>query len=74
MLAILRLRTFWAFFRVPCLQHRNLQFWKNAETIVHTFFTMEHVHHKLLQVIGMIPQQFSSNENKKLMLSTNPPW
>jgi len=23
---------------------------------------MEHVHHKLLQVIGMIPQQFSSNE------------
>jgi len=27
---------------------------------------MEHVHHKLLQVIGMIPQQFSSNENKKI--------
>jgi len=27
-------------------------------------------HHELLQVIGMIPQQFSSNENKKLMLSS----
>ena len=57
----------------PCLQHRNLQFW-NAETIVHTFFTMEYVHHKLLRVIGMIPQQFSSNENKKLMLSANAPY
>jgi len=65
MLAIPRLRTFWAVFSVPCLQHRNLQFW-NVETIVHTFFAMEHVHHKLLQVIGMIPQQFSSNENKKI--------
>ena len=30
--------------------------------------------HKLLQVIGMIPQQFSSNENKKLMLSANAPY
>ena len=66
MFAILCLRTFWAVLRVSCLQHRNLQFW-NAETIVHTFFAMEHVHHKLLQVIGMIPQQFSSNENKKLI-------
>jgi len=27
---------------------------------------MELIHHKLLQVIGMIPQQFSSNENKKI--------
>jgi len=72
MLAIPRLRTFWVF-RVPCLQHRNLQFW-NVETIIHTFFTMKHVHHKLLQVIGMIPQQFSSNENKKLMLSANAPY
>jgi len=36
---------------------------------------MEHVHHhKFLQVIGMIPQQFSSNENKKLMLSANAPY
>ena len=37
-------------FCIPCLQHRNLQFW-NAETIVHTFFAMEHVHHKLLQSV-----------------------
>ena len=28
-----------------------------------------HVHHKLLEVIGMIWQQFSSNQNKKLMPS-----
>jgi len=27
---------------------------------------MEHAQHKLLQVIGMIPQQFSSSENKKI--------
>ena len=30
--------------------------------------TMEHGHHKFLVVINMIQQQFSSNENKKLML------
>ena len=43
----------------------------NFETLKSSFtrfFAMEHVHHKLLQVIGVIPQQFSSNENKKLML------
>ena len=32
---------------------------------------MEHVHHKPIEVIGMIWQQFSSNENTKLMLSAN---
>ena len=32
---------------------------------------MEHVHHKLLDVIGMIQQHSSSNENKKLMPSAN---
>jgi hypothetical protein len=31
---------------------------------------MEHGQHKLLEVIDMI-QQFSSNKNKKLMLSVN---
>jgi hypothetical protein len=35
------------------------------------YFVMEHGHHKLLEVINMIQQQFSSNENKKLMLSAN---
>ena len=29
---------------------------------------MEYVHHKLLEVIGMIQKQFSSNENKNIIL------
>ena len=39
--------------------------------MVHTYLAMEHVRHELLEVIGMIQQQFSSNENTKLMLSAN---
>ena len=35
------------------------------------YLAMGHVHQKLLKVICMIQQQFSSNENKKLMLSAN---
>ena len=44
--------------------------WK-AETIVHMYLEKEHVRHKLLEVIGMIRWQFSSNVNKKLMPSAN---
>ena len=34
------------------------------KTIVHTNLAMKHVCHKLLELIGMIQQQFSSNKNK----------
>ena len=54
---------FLAVFRVSCVQLRSHHFW-NAETIVHTYLAMEHVHHKLLEVIGKIHQQFPSNNNK----------
>ena len=57
------LRIFLVVFRVPFLQSRSHHFWK-AETIVHTYLAMEHVHHELLEVIVMIQQQFSSNEKK----------
>ena len=55
---------FFVFFPNLCRSHH---FW-NAETmVVHTYLAMEHVHHELLEIIGMIQQQFSSNENKTLM-------
>jgi hypothetical protein len=40
-----------------------------AKAIVHMYLVMNHGRHKLLEVSNMIQQQFSSNENKKLMLS-----
>ena len=58
-LAILHLRIFWRFFMFFVC------------TIVYTYLAMEHVHHKLLEVIGKIQQQFSSNEIKWLMLPAN---
>ena len=73
MLAIPHLRIFWRFsmFLVFLLVlYRSHYFW-NTETIVHTYIATKHVHHKLFEVIGMIKQQFSSNQNKKLMLSAN---
>ena len=63
---------FLAVLHVSCLQPRSLHIW-NAETILHTYLAMEHVHYKLREIIIMIQQQFSSNENKKLMPSSNAP-
>ena len=56
-----------SFFFALC---RSYHFW-NAETIIYTYHAMEHVHLKLLEAICFIRQQFSSNEKKKLILSTN---
>ena len=53
----------------PCYLFSPLccvDFWKD-EIIVHTYFAMEHVHYKPLEVIVTIRQQFSSNEIKKLI-------
>ena len=46
---------FLVIFHVSCLEPGSHHFW-NAETTVHTYFAMEHVHHKLLEVIDMIRQ------------------
>jgi hypothetical protein len=57
-----------AVFHDPSLLHQSRHF-SNAETIIHTYLAMKNGHHKLLEVIDMIHQQFSSNENKKQCLS-----
>ena len=38
---------------------------------IELYLAMEHGHRKLLEVINMIHQQFSSNDNKKLLLFVN---
>ena len=62
-----RFSMFPVFFLILCWSHH---FW-NAKTIVHTYFVIKHVHHKLLEVIDMIRQQFFFQSNQKLLLFAN---
>ena len=64
MLAISHFRLFWRFFVFLVLLLVLCHHFRNIETIAHKYLAMEHVHHELLEITGMIRQEFSSNKNK----------
>ena len=70
MLAIRCLETFSVVFHVLCSSRQNCHFWIFL-TAQSTVIYQEHAHRELRQAFDAILRQFSSNGNRKSMLSAN---